>query len=209
MHATLAAVVVRELVRLQAVCHSHCTTIFPITEMSARKCLPECLCLWILCHSCFCQPIPFSPSHHSIERRFDYEPDYIASSPIFPNFFDSDSMEETSSSGDEISDSSVSDDKEDEGQEDDEIADASSHPIVRLRPSTLPDQHSMNQDQAIDQSINSDSFPPSRAMIDELLGRSSTEVKQLQGKADSGEDLFAAAGRHYRQPDTGHQGFFQ
>jgi len=118
-------------------------------------------------------------------------------------------MEETSSSGDQISDSRVSDGEEGEGQED-EFPDASSHPPVGEILRTSADPLTMHHDQAIDQAINSDSFRPSRDMIDELLGRSSMEVGRYRGKtSESGEDLFAAAGRHYRQPDTGHQGFFQ
>lgn len=123
-------------------------------------------------------------------------------------------MEETSSSDDQPFDPSVSDEEEYEGQED-EFSDASSHPLVRLMPSTSADLITMNHDQTIDQPLNSDSYRPSRAMIDELLGRGSSssssisDVKQYGPMSESGEDLFAAAGRHYRQPDSGHQGFFQ
>lgn len=121
-------------------------------------------------------------------------------------------MEDTSSTDNQIRDSSVSETEEDEEQED-EFPDASSHPVVTLTldSATSSVLNTMNQDEPIDRAINDYSVPPSEDMIDELLGRGSSGLKQFPLKGEMDEDLFAAAGRHYQQPagSAGQHGFFQ
>ena len=175
------------------------------------------LLLWLLYSCCFFRSLVCvaSAADHSIKKHFDYDyPDHPFSSvdrSFF--FFDSTSPREEAPEDEVISNSSTSD--SDPEEREDEVPDASSSAAAVARQADLLRLHSSrgwSHRTAGQQSLSGNSYQSSlqQPMIDELLvqpsgaGEASADAPQHRQ-----EDLSVAAGRHFRQQDGGHQGFFQ